>query len=151
MPASLLKAHYSHFPTLPVFWFFFYFFTPGFRRHRCMDNPGDPLWGIQTPLMGGQSDFFSAYLRLRDCASGKYQRTVNSGIILSDSFLTRMILPHRDKIVTRVNADSQSCHPCHSQTVPWEAMFKAAQWLLVQDGPSAKYEVFRIHCEHHTK
>ena len=39
MPAPLFKTHYSH------HWgdfVFIFFFTPGFRRHRCMDNPRVP-------------------------------------------------------------------------------------------------------------
>lgn len=45
MPAPLFKAQYSHFLTLFSFsfsLFFLCFCTPGFRKHRCMDNPGVP-------------------------------------------------------------------------------------------------------------
>lgn len=123
MPASLSKAHSSHFSSFSLF-NSLSSFTPRLQKAQT------GVWIILESLLrkpdpsndggGGGGDYFLCITEAkRLCFGGrKYHATLKSGIILSDSFHTQMTPALRDKIVTWVYTDSCSHSPRHAPSVP---------------------------------
>lgn len=105
------------------------------------------------PSNGGENYLLCISEAKRRCFGGKYQATVekwhHSEWFLSHSNDTAPQRQNRHlSLASLPQLRPLSCSSCAKDL--WEAMFKAAQGLLVLDSPLAKHKLSRILCEHYS-